>query len=99
MPSPSPLVAQGGIQLDEYPFAAMVDNIAEARPHFGLAGADVVYEAPAEAGIPRLMPIFLRAGGQADRIGPIRITRLCARTSRFCGPPACGRSNSRCRAR
>jgi hypothetical protein len=53
----------------------MVDNIAEARPHFGLASADVIYEAPAEAGIPRLMPLFLRSGGQADRIGPVRSAR------------------------
>jgi hypothetical protein len=53
----------------------MIDNIAEARPQFGLGNADVVYEAPAEAGIPRLMPVFLRAGRQADSIGPVRSTR------------------------
>ncbi len=53
----------------------MIDNIAEARPHFGLANADVVYEAPAEAGIPRLMPMFLRRDGAADRIEPVRSTR------------------------
>ena len=53
----------------------MIDNIAEARPHFGLGEADVVYEAPAEAGIPRLMPIYLRAGGDASSIGPVRSTR------------------------
>jgi hypothetical protein len=53
----------------------MIDNIAEARPHFGLGAADVVYEAPAEAGIPRLMPIFLRANGEAPSIGPVRSTR------------------------
>jgi Protein of unknown function (DUF3048) N-terminal domain/Protein of unknown function (DUF3048) C-terminal domain len=73
-PSPSPGAA-GAFQLDDYPFAVMIDNIAEARPHFGLGAADVVYEAPAEAGIPRLMPIFLRAGGDAARIGPVRSTR------------------------
>jgi hypothetical protein len=73
-PSPSPAAA-GSFRLDDYPFAVMIDNIAEARPHFGLAGADVVYEAPAEAGIPRLMPIYLRAGGEALRIGPVRSTR------------------------
>jgi hypothetical protein len=67
-------VAQA-LQLDPYPFAAMIDNIAEARPHFGLGSADVIYEAPAEAGIPRLMPIFLRAGGEAASIGPVRSTR------------------------
>jgi hypothetical protein len=74
--SASPGVAAGGaLVLDDYPFATMIDNIAEARPHFGLAGADVVYEAPAEAGIPRLMPVFLRQGGDANRIGPVRSTR------------------------
>src|SRR5579859_5652947 len=77
VPSPSPVVvaSQGSIQLDDYPFAVMIDNIAEARPHFGLANADVVYEAPAEAGIPRLMPVYLRAGGEATSIGPVRSTR------------------------
>src|SRR6266849_3958440 len=74
-PSPSPAVAGGNFQIDDYPFAVMVDNIAEARPHFGLAAADVVYEAPAEAGIPRLMPVFLRSGGQTDRVGPVRSAR------------------------
>jgi hypothetical protein len=72
---PSPAVAETKFQIDDYPFAVMIDNIAEARPQFGLGDADVVYEAPAEAGIPRLMPIFLRAGGQADSIGPVRSTR------------------------
>jgi hypothetical protein len=75
-PSPSPAVAAAGtLTIDDYPFAVMIDNIAEARPHFGLGGADVVYEAPAEAGIPRLMPIFLRAGGEVTSIGPVRSTR------------------------
>jgi len=79
MPSPSPTAARAAAEtnftLDDYPFAVMIDNIAEARPQFGLGNADVVYEAPAEAGIPRLMPVFLHAGGQADSIGPVRSTR------------------------
>ena len=53
----------------------MVDNIAEARPQFGFADADVVYEAPAEAGIPRLMPVYLRSGVEVDSIGPVRSAR------------------------
>jgi Protein of unknown function (DUF3048) N-terminal domain/Protein of unknown function (DUF3048) C-terminal domain len=61
--------------MDAFPFAVMIDNIAEARPHFGLASADVVYEAPAEAGIPRLMPLYLRSGNDAPSIGPVRSTR------------------------
>src|SRR5438270_5934850 len=76
LPSPSPtVVAATPLQIDDYPFAVMVDNIAEARPHFGLADADVVYEAPAEAGIPRLMPIFLRSGTDVASIGPVRSAR------------------------
>jgi hypothetical protein len=74
-PSPSPAAATNTFKLDDYPFVVMIDNIAEARPHFGLGNADVVYEAPAEAGIPRLMPVYLRAGGEAERIGPVRSTR------------------------
>ncbi len=73
-PSPSPAV-EPPLALDAHPFAVMVDNIAEARPQSGLGAADVVYEAPAEAGIPRLMPIFLRAGAEADWIGPVRSAR------------------------
>jgi hypothetical protein len=69
------VVAEANFTIDDYPFAVMIDNISEARPHFGLASADVVYEAPAEAGIPRLMPIYLRAGGDAASIGPVRSAR------------------------
>jgi hypothetical protein len=53
----------------------MIDNIKEARPQYGLAGADVVYEAPAEGGIPRLMPVFLRPGVDESSIGPVRSAR------------------------
>jgi hypothetical protein len=65
----------GDFQFDQYPFAAMIDNIKEARPQFGLGGADVVYEAPAEGGIPRLMPIFLRDNVDEKSIGPVRSAR------------------------
>jgi hypothetical protein len=68
-------VTSSPFDLDDHPFAVMIDNIAQARPHFGLAAADVIYEAPAESGIPRLMPIYLRAGGEASNIGPVRSAR------------------------
>jgi hypothetical protein len=81
-PSPTPLVEAPTptatavpLALDDNPFAVMVDNIAETRPQVGLGSADVVYEAPAEGGIPRLMPIYLQRGGSADRIGPVRSAR------------------------
>jgi Protein of unknown function (DUF3048) N-terminal domain/Protein of unknown function (DUF3048) C-terminal domain len=75
VPTPTPAPVLNSLNLDANPFAVMIDNIAEARPQFGLGSADVVYEAPAEAGIPRLMPLFLRQGGEASRIGPVRSTR------------------------
>lgn len=53
----------------------MIDNIAAARPQFGLGDADVIYEAPAEGGIPRLMPVYLRSGVDANNIGPVRSAR------------------------
>jgi hypothetical protein len=68
-PTPEP------VAFDDHPFAVMIDNIAEARPQTGLGQADVVYEAPAEGGIPRLMPLYLRAGVEVGRIGPVRSTR------------------------
>jgi hypothetical protein len=67
--------SESNFPFDKYPFAAMIDNIKAARPQYGLAGADVVYEAPAEGGIPRLMPIFLRSGVDEKSIGPVRSAR------------------------
>ena len=43
---------------DVKPIAVMVNNFVAARPSDGLSSADVVYEAVAEGGITRLMPIF-----------------------------------------
>jgi hypothetical protein len=57
-----------------YPFAVMIDNVPEARPQTGLAAADVIYEAPAEGGIPRMLALFLTSV-EAERIGPVRSTR------------------------
>lgn len=40
------------------PIAVMVNNYVVARPSAGISKADIVYEAVAEGGITRLMPIF-----------------------------------------
>ena len=39
------------------PVAIMIGNTNDALPQYGLSQADVLYEAPAEGGITRLMPI------------------------------------------
>jgi hypothetical protein len=57
-----------------HPIAVMIDDQAGARPQSGLSQADIVYQAPAEGGIPRYMAIFQTE--LPDSIGPIRSSRL-----------------------
>ncbi len=57
-----------------YPSAVIIENHPDARPQFGLAQANLVYEAEAEGGITRFLAIF--AGGQnLKKIGPVRSAR------------------------
>jgi len=57
-----------------FPVAVVVDNHPDGRPAFGLAEADLVYEAEAEGGITRYLAFF--ANGQTiEKIGPIRSAR------------------------
>ena len=55
------------------PIAVMIDDLRAARPQSGLSAASVVWQAPAEGGIPRYMLVF------QDRIpgdvGPVRSSR------------------------
>jgi len=39
-------------------YAVMIDNMLEGRPSVGLGRADLVYEAPAEAGITRFLAVY-----------------------------------------
>jgi len=57
-----------------HPIAVMIDDQFDARPQSGLASADIVWQAPAEGGIPRYMAIFQTS--DAPSIGPIRSSRL-----------------------
>jgi hypothetical protein len=56
-----------------HPIAVMIDDLWAARPQSGLSQASVVWQAPAEAGIPRYMAIF--AEGDPKAVGPIRSAR------------------------
>ena len=53
--------------------AVMISNDPEALPQSGLLEADIVYEAPAEFNLTRLLPIFLT--DSPEKVGPIRSTR------------------------
>jgi hypothetical protein len=52
----------------------MVDDQFDARPQSGLSQADVVWQAPAEGGIPRYMAFFQT--GDPPAVGPVRSSRL-----------------------
>lgn len=54
--------------------AVMIDDQFAARPQSGLSKADIVWQAPAEGGIPRYMALF--QSQDAPAIGPVRSSRL-----------------------
>lgn len=56
------------------PIAVMVPNNRPAMPQYGLSFAGVIYEAPVEGRITRLMPIFENYD-ELERIGPVRSSR------------------------
>ena len=51
----------------------MVDDLAAARPQSGFSDASVVWQAPAEGGIPRYMLLF--SEGEPPAVGPVRSAR------------------------
>jgi hypothetical protein len=83
-PTPQPMVAAttDGVWLPasqaalatRKPIAVMIDDHWDARPQSGLSMANIVYQGPAEGGIPRYMAIFQTQAPPA--IGPIRSARL-----------------------
>lgn len=56
------------------PRAVMIENHVDARPLAGIADASLVFEAPVEGGITRLMAVF-DASTTAAEIGPVRSAR------------------------
>ena len=56
------------------PIAVMIPNNAPAMPQYGLSKAAIIYEAPVEGRITRLMAVFEDYDG-LDHIGPVRSSR------------------------
>jgi hypothetical protein len=56
------------------PIAVMLNNIYDALPQSGIGNAEIVYEAPVEGGITRLMGIF-EDYQDVERIGSVRSSR------------------------
>lgn len=56
------------------PIAVMIPNNAPAMPQYGISKASIIYEAPVEGRITRLMPVF-EDFDDLERIGPVRSSR------------------------
>jgi hypothetical protein len=56
-----------------HPIAVMIDDLGAARPQSGFNAASIVWQAPAEGGIPRYMLVFQDQIPKA--VGPIRSSR------------------------
>ncbi len=80
-PSPSPVLVPDPLDgtlvpealAGRHPIAVMVDDLLPARPQSGFSDASVVWQAPAEGGIPRYMMVF--SHGTPSSIGPVRSAR------------------------
>ena len=60
-------------EAEQHVIAVMVDDLSPARPQSGLASASIVWQAPAEGGIPRYMMLFQDA--VPGDVGPVRSSR------------------------
>ena len=61
-------------QAQRRPIAVMIPNNKPAMPQYGLSKAGIIYEAPVEGRITRLMAVF-EDFDNLDRIGPVRSSR------------------------
>jgi Protein of unknown function (DUF3048) N-terminal domain/Protein of unknown function (DUF3048) C-terminal domain len=57
----------------QHVIAVMIDDLSPARPQSGISDASVVWQAPAEGGIPRYMLLFQERTPRA--VGPVRSAR------------------------
>ena len=62
-----------GQEINARPILVSIDNHPDARPHYGISQADIVYEVPAEGNIPRLLGLFYSQ--VPEKIGPVRSAR------------------------
>jgi len=80
-PEPTPVLVPAPLtgrlvteaQAAQHPIAVMIDDHRDARPQSGFNAASVVWQAPAEGGIPRYMLIFGETVPTA--VGPVRSAR------------------------
>lgn len=68
--------AEQAIWATRRPLIIMVENSPDARPHSGINRADIVYEAVAEGGVTRFMPVYLCDAARSNVVvAPVRSVR------------------------
>ena len=80
-PAPTPILVAAPLtglmvtpaQARRHPIAVMIDDLSAARPQSGFSAASVIWQAPAEGGIPRYMMVF--GENQPTDVGPVRSSR------------------------
>jgi hypothetical protein len=80
-PSPTPILVRAPLTgrlvtprvAAQHPIAVMIDDAPAARPQAGFNAASVVWQAPAEGGVPRYMLIF--QDQMPIDVGPVRSAR------------------------
>jgi hypothetical protein len=72
---PAPLTGELVTERDaaQHPIAVMIDDAPAARPQSGFNAAAVVWQAPAEGGVPRYMMVFQES--VPSDVGPVRSAR------------------------
>ena len=76
LPYVNPLTGEGCAEDigQNRPVAIMLNNLKKALPQLGVSQADIIYEAPAEGGITRMMGVFQSVEGVGE-IGSVRSAR------------------------
>jgi hypothetical protein len=80
-PAPTPVLVPAPLtgrlvspaDASRHPIAVMIDDLSPARPQSGFSAASIVWQAPAEGGIPRYMLVFQENIPTA--VGPVRSSR------------------------
>ena len=76
LPYVNPLTGEGCAQdiSQKRPVAVMLNNLKKALPQLGVSQADIIYEAPAEGGITRMLAVF-QSVEEVGNIGSVRSAR------------------------
>lgn len=76
LPYVNPLTGEGCARdiAQKRPVAVMLNNLKKALPQLGVSQADIIYEAPAEGGITRMLAVF-QSVEEVGNIGSVRSAR------------------------